>query len=402
MEILLKEAKPDYRRMSIGLFLAGFATFSMLYCVQPLLPIFSETFLISPAESSLSLSLATGFLAFAIFCAAPLSERFGRRGLMFVSIVGAACLNIAAAFVSSWDLLLLVRALEGFMLGGVPAVAMAFLAEEIAPSQLGFITGLYVAGTAFGGMTGRVGSSFLASYFSWRITLIVIGLIGLLAALLFIFLLPNSKNFVRHKDLCLLDHAHAWIEHLKNASMLKLYAIGFCTMGSFVAVYNYAGFRLIGAPYFLSQAELGLIFTVYIFGMGSSSLAGALADRKGRAPILRSFIFVTIIGIFITQASGLLAMILGIILLTIGFFGAHAVASSWVGRIAINRKGHASALYFLAYYMGSSLVGSIVGFFYGTWGWIAVVLCTSALLITALLLTLGLQDGIKSQRDKIV
>lgn len=59
-----------YRRASLALFLSGFSTFSLLYCVQPLLPIFSQEFSVSPAESSLSLSLSTGFLAVAIVCAA--------------------------------------------------------------------------------------------------------------------------------------------------------------------------------------------------------------------------------------------------------------------------------------------------------------------------------------------
>jgi YNFM family putative membrane transporter len=65
-----------YRRASFALFLSGFATFSLLYCVQPLMPIFAADFGVSPAASSLSLSLSTGLLAFAIFCAAAVSESF--------------------------------------------------------------------------------------------------------------------------------------------------------------------------------------------------------------------------------------------------------------------------------------------------------------------------------------
>ena len=33
-----------YRRIAAALFLAGFATFSLLYCVQPLLPEFARDF----------------------------------------------------------------------------------------------------------------------------------------------------------------------------------------------------------------------------------------------------------------------------------------------------------------------------------------------------------------------
>ncbi|MBP2442668.1 MFS family permease [Rhizobium leguminosarum] len=122
-----------YRRANLALFLTGFSTFSLLYCVQPLLPIFSQEFAVSPAESSLSLSLSTGFLAVAIICAAAVSEGLGRRSLMALSLVGAALLTIATAFAPDWHLLLVIRALQGLVLGGVPAVAMAYLAEEIDP-----------------------------------------------------------------------------------------------------------------------------------------------------------------------------------------------------------------------------------------------------------------------------
>jgi MFS family permease len=142
-------------RISLALFLAGFATFSLLYCVQPLLPVFARHYGISPAASSLSLSLSTGFLAAAIICAAAVSEGLGRRGVMFASMTLAALLNIAAGLAPGWHLLLLARAAEGFVLGGVPAVAMAYLAEEIPPRMLGRAMGIYVAGTAFGGMSGR-------------------------------------------------------------------------------------------------------------------------------------------------------------------------------------------------------------------------------------------------------
>jgi YNFM family putative membrane transporter len=145
-----------YLRIALALFLAGFATFS-LYCVQPLLPAFVREFHVGAASSSLSLSLSTGMLAVSILCAGALSGRVGRRGPMFASMTLAALFNLLAAVAPSWHLLLAWRALEGFALGGVPAVAMAYLAEEIAPEGLGLSMGLYVGGTAFGGMIGGSG-----------------------------------------------------------------------------------------------------------------------------------------------------------------------------------------------------------------------------------------------------
>jgi hypothetical protein len=58
----IERGSTAYRRISVALFLAGFSTFSLLYCVQPLLPAFSTEFAIGATQSSLALSLATGFL----------------------------------------------------------------------------------------------------------------------------------------------------------------------------------------------------------------------------------------------------------------------------------------------------------------------------------------------------
>jgi YNFM family putative membrane transporter len=367
-------------RISLALFLAGFATFSLLYCVQPLLPVFAQHFGVSPAASSLSLSLATGFLAFAIVCAAVVSEGLGRRGLMFGSMALAAILNIIAAFSPSWDLLLAARAAEGFALGGVPAVAMAYLAEEIPADRLGVSMGIYVAGTAFGGMMGRVGTGILTEYVSWRIALAVIGLCGVLAAAGFMYLAPRSRNFVRRPGFDPRYHAQAWLRHMRHSALPFLFAIGFLAMGAFVTIYNYAGFRLMAPPYRLDQTELGLIFTVYVFGIAASSVAGVLAERIGRFKTLLGGIIITALGAGITAQHNLTLIILGIVILTIGFFTTHAVASGWVGRLATHSKGHASSLYLLAYYLGSSLAGSASGWFWAKGGWDSVVLFTLALL----------------------
>ncbi|MGN6551820.1 MAG: MFS transporter [Pararhizobium sp.] len=379
-----------YRRISIGLFLAGFATFSLIYCVQPLLPALASDFGVSPAESSLALSLTTGLLAIAILGAGAGSEMLGRRGLMFGSMAAAAILTRVAAAAPDWSVLLATRAAEGFVLGGVPAVAMAYLAEEIEPRGLGFSMGLYVAGTAFGGMFGRVGIGALMEVTSWRLALGILGAIDLAAAVGFLLLLPRSRNFVRRRSLDPAFHVRAWRAHLRHPGLPFLFLVGCFCMGAFVTVYNYASFRLSAPPYSLTPTELSLIFVVYMLGMAASSAAGAMADRFGRGRVLSVGIVIAGAGITLTLLSSLAGIIGGIAVLTIGFFAAHSVASGWVGRMAAEAKGHASSLYLLAYYVGSSVMGSAGGWFWTAGGWPAVAGFTTALLAVALAAALRL------------
>ena len=383
--VWIKPGSAAFRRISIALFLAGYATFSLIYCVQPLLPELSRHFVVGPAESSLALSLTTGFLAFAILLAGAVSEAVGRKQLMLISICVASGLNLIAPFLTDWHAFLVVRALEGLMLGGVPAVAMAYLAEEIDPKGLGMAMGIYISGTAIGGLSGRVVIGFLTDLFGWHVALGAMGGLGLIAALGFAVLLPASRNFVRRPGFQVGYHLRAWGGHLKHAGLPFVFLIGAFAMGCFVTVFNYVGFRLSDAPYGLSQSQIGLIFVVYLCGSVTSSIAGALSDKIGRGPVLVVGLMLAALGVGLTVFDSLPVIIGGIVILTSGFFVAHSIASGWVGQLAETAKGHASSLYLLAYYLGSSIMGSVGGWFWDQGGWNAVAGFAGSLLLCALL-----------------
>ena len=82
----IERGTPEFLRTNLALFSAGFSTFALLYCVQPLLPVFSREFGVSAAESSLSLSLTTALLAASVLISGSLSEVWGRKPVMVVSL----------------------------------------------------------------------------------------------------------------------------------------------------------------------------------------------------------------------------------------------------------------------------------------------------------------------------
>jgi YNFM family putative membrane transporter len=386
--IWIRPGTAEFRRMGLALFLAGFASFSLIYCVQPLLPAFAGSFGITPAESSLALSLTTGLLALSILAAGAFSQALGRRGLMFGSMALAAILNIIAALVPSWHGLLAARALEGLVLGGVPAVAMAYLAEEIDPAHLGKAMGLYVGGTAFGGMMGRVGIGLITEIESWRMALGTLGVLCLLSAIGFFILLPRSRNFVQRPGFHPAFHLRVWGSQLRNRGLLRLCAIGFMLTGIFVTLFNYATFRLSGAPYNLGQTAISLIFLTYALGIVASSVAGGAADRFGRRFLLIVGFLLMAMGVALTLLTSLVAVAGGITLVTIGFFIGHSVASGSVGPLAGLSKGHAASLYLLFYYMGSSILGSAGGWFWQHGGWTAIAMLTGGLALVGVVLAI--------------
>ncbi|RKE25594.1 YNFM family putative membrane transporter [Paraburkholderia sp. BL23I1N1] len=377
----LERGTRAYWRASIALLFAGYATFSLLYCVQPLLPAFSTAFGVTPAQSSLSLSLTTAALALAIFVAGLVSEGWSRHKLMTASLTLSALLTIGVSIAPHWHQLLVLRTLEGLALGGVPAVAMAYLAEEVHPDGLGLAIGLYVGGTAIGGMAGRVITGVVADLFSWRVAIGTIGVLGILSMLAFRALLPPSRHFVPRRGLGFGHHRAALLKQFTRPGLPLLFLLGFVLMGSFVTLYNYIGYRLLAPPYLLSQTEIGAIFVVYLTGVVASPWSGRMADTFGRARVLTGSLLLMALGLALTMFHPITTIAIGIACVTFGFFAGHSVASGWVGRLAKEAKGQAAALYLLAYYIGSSVVGSYGGHVWAGYGWNGVAGLVGALLV---------------------
>lgn len=373
-----------YWRANLALFCAGFITFSTLYTFQPLFPNLVAEFSISPALASLSLSFATFALAATLPISGSISEAWGRRRLMGLSVLLSSLLALATAFDHSLLTLLGLRLLQGVVLAGVPAVAMAYLGEEIEPRAAGAAMGLYIAGNAFGGMSGRILTAWLADFLPWREAVGIIALLGLGLSLLFVWLLPPSRNFQR-RPFRLGPLSASLFGHLRNPGLLCLYLLAFTCMGGFVTLYNYVTFRLLAPPFALSQSQVALIFLAYAFGACGSSVMGALVDRFGRSPMLFAALAIMTLGLGLTLLPHLAVVVTGIVIFTIGFFGVHAVASAWVGAQVSQSRAQASSLYLLFYYLGSSISGTGGGVFFQAWGWNGV-----AGLIFLLLLAAGL------------
>ncbi|MFB7594139.1 MFS transporter [Streptomyces sp. NPDC056160] len=350
---------PGYRRMSLALFLAGVATFALLYSTQALLPLISGEFGVAASEASWTVAAATGGLALFVLPMSALSERFGRRTVMTASLAVAVAVGLLVPFAPSLGALVALRALQGAALAGLPASAQAYLAEEVRPKALVTAIGLFVAGNSVGGMSGRVITGWVAQEWGWRVAVGIVGLIAVACAVAFRVLLPAPRHFtpgsLRPRVL-----AGTVRDHLANPLLRRLYAIGALFMTVFGGVYTVIGYRLTEAPFSLPQGIIGSIFLVYLVGTVSASTAGRLVGRVGRRGALYLAGGTTAAGLVVSLLDSVVLVLLGLVLITAGFFAGHAVASSAVSRTAAHGRAQASALYQSAYYIGSS-VGSTVG-----------------------------------------
>lgn len=389
-------AKPDATGRE--LFAAGFVTFSLLYETQPVLTLLASDWDLSPAAASLSLSAATFALALGMLAWAPLSDAKGRVGVLRVAILLAALLGLVVPFAPSFALLVALRGLQGLALAGVPAVAMAYLSEEVEPRRSGAAMGLFIAGNAVGGMVGRILVGLLSAHLGWRGGLVALGLLDLLLAAWFAWNVPPSRRF-RPRPLTRSAVFRGLAASGRDPVLLGLFATAFLVMGSFVTVYNYLAFSLQGPPWSLPASKVSWVFLLYTVGVAASPLAGRLSDRVGRPRVLLAGVACQLAGAVGTLLVPLPLKLLALGLFTLGFFTAHAVASAGVARRGGAEKAAASAHYLLAYYAGSSAVGTLGGVVLARAGWGGVVGLVAALLGVGLAVAAAMRRSEAAGRD---
>lgn len=386
-------------RFSAGMLLAGTTAFSLLYIPQPLLPLFAEEFAIGGGEAGLAVSLTSGAMAVGILAGGVLCAGFDRRRLIAVSLGLAAVLTIVTAFVSQWHLILGLRILTGLALSGTPAVAMAHISAETRGANMASAMGFYVAGTGLGGVAGRLGASWVAELSDWRWGCAVTGVLCVLAAIAFFRFLPASTQSQPDVVVKGIKALRDMLALLKNRALVLLYAQAFLFMGVFLTVFSFVGFRLAQSPFGLSQAVIGSIFLLFLIGSLSSAYVGWTLRIVSRELLLPLSLIVMTAGVAMTLSTVLMVFMIGLILIVIGFFSAHAVASNWVSARASGEAAQAAALYLFFYHLGSAVVSAVGGFAWqlGSWIWLVIYL----LALSGVALAVSLKPLVSRSRKQL-
>ena len=359
----LNPQQRGYKKAVAGVIITGAAAFSMEYCLQPVISKIAVTFLLNPAQASIAVSAAMLGMALTLLVLTSFTGQLPRRKMLAGSLAVSSLVLFTAGMVQSFAAVVALRFVQGCILALVPVLSMAYVNEEFAPENTGFGIGMYVCGTTLGGLSGRILTSILTDYTAvW-------------------FLLPQEHNYVR-------KHSKGFNTEIfakENKKLFLLCSAAFFMMGSFVSVYNFITYVLTDAPYNLSQSVIGFLFAVQLFGTFSSAAAGKFTARYGSGSVISFCLLLLAAGAGITVHHLLVIKIIGLAILTIGLFGAHASASGWCGQLVKNGKAAAGSLYMFCYYSGASILGSLGGIFYGSFGWggVAAMSALAALLAFA-------------------
>ncbi|MEK4148602.1 MULTISPECIES: MFS transporter [Robertmurraya] len=145
-------------------------------------------FSIQKAQVYLFAFLVAG--AIGTFFGGPLADRFGKRNIILLSLIGTLPLSILLPFASPAFAFILL-ALTGFVLMSSFSVTVVY-AQELVPGKIGLMSGLTV-GLAFGmGAIGSVVLGYLADQIGITLTIILTGFLPILGVLT--LFLPQDKK----------------------------------------------------------------------------------------------------------------------------------------------------------------------------------------------------------------
>lgn len=369
-----------YYQVSAALAFGSFIIFCNLYLFQPMLPVLAEHFTVSATQINWLLAAGTFMLALSLLPWAIASDFIGRRKAILISLFLLPVIGLTSLLTESLVVLILSRAVMGMALAGFAAVAVAYMADTFTTKAFSYAIGAYISANSLGGISGRLFGGVITDHFSWQTAVILMAVISLIGAIVVTLALPKEATSQAER-VSLSDYHRIIVQHLRNKRIFLAMLIGGVNFALFVNLYSVTGFRLIAAPYSLPLSVTSMIFLCYLSGTVSSRLVGLWCQRFNAVSGMFTGSLLSLIGMCITSSESLIAIVLGLNILSFGAFFTHSLAYGWVSQKAETAKSTATALYLVHYYVSGSLGGFYLMYCWQHGGWESVMLGAGVLYI---------------------
>lgn len=371
----------------VALAVAGGSSFLNVFATQPLLPLLQQSFGVSKAVAALTVSAPSFAVAFASPFAGSVSARFGRRRTIVGALFLLAAPTLLAATSGGIRALVAWRFVQGMIVPGIYAVAIAYVGAEW-PDRVGRAMTAIVSGNVIGGFLGRIVAGTVAGFAGWRASFLALVVVTLAGASFVRRFLPESarpapSTGARPGERGALGRA------LRDPRSLSTLPIGFSLLFTQLATFTYVGYHLAGPPFRLGPVALNWMFAVYLFGAAVTPFAGGLIDRLGSRAVLTLALLGLIAAGSLTLVPSTAVVIAGLSLsCTAVFVGQAATASYLASAIRAELRGATSGLYVSVYYVGGAVGGVLPAATWSWRGWPACVALITAVQLAALVVAL--------------
>lgn len=334
--------------------------------------VFAQTFMVAPLIPHLSVAFASpiDWVALAIpayivpeglmtLFAGPLSDRLGRREVIYASLILFVAITAATATAHRVGVFIAWRIAAGIAAAGVVPICLSLIGDVIPFERRGRAVGWMFGSIAGGTATGAAVGALLVPLTGWHGLFLIVAALSAVVILfalvtgafprLTLPALPPPWRIVARGYAALLSHARA----RRTYGYVLLNAVLQSGVFTWLGVYLHQRFGL-------DETGIGLALLGYgIPGLLFGPVIGWLADRYGRAWIVPGGVALTgVCALLLALPLALVAAQVAIILLSLGFDLTHpqlaAIATDLHGP-----RGQAVALMAFSLFVGFGL-GSLL------------------------------------------
>lgn len=367
---------------------------TMVYAVnfidRQLLTILQESIKADLQLSDLQLGLLTGFV-FAVFYVvagipiARLADRSNRRNIIAVSIGIWSFMTAISGFVANYSQLVLARIGVGIGEAGCSPPAHSMISDMYPPEQRASALSFYSTGINFGLMLGILFGGLLNEYFGWQTAFVVVGLPGILVALIVRFSVAEPVRGWSEKTV--VDEEPTSLSHILQFILQRKYLIHLGIAAGLNALASYSLTSWM-PPFFIRSYEMGtaelgvwLAVSVGFFGIIGTFGWGYFCDKMGQRdrrwylwlPAIAILLAIVPIILVFTVTDKNTALLIN--LLPSFFITAYLGASLAIfhGAVEPRMRATASALFFLVLNIvglgcGPTIVGAMSDWLAPTYG----------------------------------
>lgn len=359
-----------------------------MYYNQPLLADIGRTFGADDQQSGLVSMLTQIGFALGMFIFIPFGDILEKRRLITVLLlsVGVALISLSVAQNLTWVYI------ASFMVGittVTPQIIVPFVAELAPPNERGKAIGNVMSGLLIGILLARTVAGFIGDLFSWRV------MFGFAAALMFglayiLFRnLPVSQPTMKLSYFGLIRSIGQLIANQRTLRESSL--IGSFVFGSFSAFWTTLTFFLEGPNYQYGSSAAGLFGLVGIVGAVTASVIGRLADRISPKHMIGWMSMVVLIAYlsFWLLGTRLWGLLIGIILLDLGYQAVHVSNQARIYSLLPNAKSRLNTVYMVSSFLGGSIGSACGTIAWYHWGWIGACAIGGGMATVAFLIWLG-------------
>lgn len=351
----------------------GFLSFATVYTnvvVAPVLVEIAREFDVTTGEAGLLVAVyGLPGIVVGLF-AGPFSDRLGRKPFLVWGTLVMASATVAGAFMPGFGTLLLARVVAGVGSSIVIPNVNATVGDSFAYRERGRAMSTIVGANTFASIVGVPLAGVIADTLTWRVSLVVVGVVGLVACLALARLLPNAgptAQTVRAAQLYGRIMRDGSARAAIASSMLG--GIFWFTWITYAVAFFQETFGLSASTASLIALTTGLGVLI------GSQLGGRLGDRIGQRPIVGWSIAIAGFLLFLeVNATGslVLAVVLNLLVSTVS--GARfATNTAMLSELAPTARGTMmavnSAIVSLGIVVGTTAGGALVdGFGYAAVG----------------------------------